>query len=365
VPIDRPAEDWLDAPLLYVASHDQWPFTEPDDERLGRIKRFIEFGGLLVISPDVGNRKFVDSIVEALEGVYPHKFQDVPADDALRDIVYPLPNAELQSMHNGVRHLAVVIPADSSLALQIDRQRDATPWQVMANLYQYAIGRRRPSGKLDRIVSREPLAGADRTFTVARVRHPGNWNPEPLGYAQLDRAMRRKVNAAVTTQAVDITDLSGDMKFAHVVGTTDPDFTEAHVRAVRDYVADGGTILLEAAGGGHAFATAARRLLVQAWPEARIVSVPADHPILSGEGLPGGTDSRRVSYTTFYQQRLGGQSRPVLQAVFIDGQPRALLSAEDLNHGLLGSPVWGVFGYDSESARNLLANMINWAHQDN
>lgn len=42
-----------------------------------------------------------------------------------------------------------------------------------------------------------------------------------------------------------------------------------------------------------------------------------------------------------------------------------ILATSDIMHGLLGRPCWGIHGYDSETARHLLWNIVTWANREN
>ena len=55
------------------------------------------------------------------------------------------------------------------------------------------------------------------------------------------------------------------------------------------------------------------------------------------------------------------ETAPRLRGIFLDGQPRVLFSREDLTYGLLEQPCWGVVGYASSSARDLMANIVRHA----
>ncbi len=67
----------------------------------------------------------------------------------------------------------------------------------------------------------------------------------------------------------------------------------------------------------------------------------------------------RLDYRPFaFEVFSARETRPRLRAIFVDGEPRVLFSREDISHGLLDQPVWGVAGYSPESARNLLGNIL-------
>ncbi len=354
-------EEWLEAPMLYLASHE--PLSLTDDEK-ARLKRYIDLGGMLVVNADGRNRGFTQSLEELFAEMYPYEFQTVERDDPVFDIVYHLSNMNVRSLHNGVRHLVVELPGDAAADWQSRNTRDLDSWKLMANLFQYAIERTKPRARLDRHITEKTGAGG-RPVHVGRARYAGNWNPEPLAWHRLDVHAANNEKATLITHEFDLAQLAdANMSMVHVVGTDAASFTPDEIAAIKQYVNDGGVLVFEAAGGRTAFTSSVTRMLNQAWPEQRLRRVDGASPILTGDDT-GGYDCTRIDYRMFYKQRLGAANRPSLQAMFIDNQPRIIISAEDITEGMLGQPVWGVFGYDSESASRLMTNIALWSAKIN
>src|SRR6185437_13360692 len=55
VPLDRDWTDWMDSPILYLASHKPVPLAEAD---YGKIRSFVTNGGLLFMQADGGSPEF-------------------------------------------------------------------------------------------------------------------------------------------------------------------------------------------------------------------------------------------------------------------------------------------------------------------
>ena len=362
VGIDNPAESWLDAPILYLASHQPLQLT---DDQLARIKRYIDLGALLVVNVDGGERRFAESVRETFERLYPYKFAQVSADDDIYDIVYQINDQNVQSLNNGVRHLVVMLGKDAGAAWQTQSTRDPSPWYLMANLFQYAIEKSQPRARLE-VHHEEKQRNAGRTVHVGRARYDGNWNPEPLAWERVDTFASNQGKTGIETHEVDLANLAGqDVSLVHVAGTDAVKFTPDEVEAIRRFVNDdGGVILFESVGGKPAFNTSVLAMVREAFPGADMLPrrLSATDALISGAA--GGYDLGKVGYRLFYKQRMGADTRPMLQAIFIDGKPRVLISAEDLSVGALGQPVWGVFGYDSDSALKMLTNIALFAARE-
>ncbi|NBC11392.1 MAG: DUF4159 domain-containing protein [Planctomycetes bacterium] len=353
-----PPRDWLDAPILYFASHQS--AEQLSEQQRARIKRYIDLGGTLVINDDGGSGTFTRSMRDILEQIYPYRFKPVPRRDPLRDIVFHVSNAKVMSMHNGVRHLVVELPGDAGWVWQSRQTRDRTAWHVMANLFQYAVERATPRNRLDEHVATRRGAGG-RVVHVGRARYQGNWDPEPLAWERMSVFTANAGKASPITHRLDLAEIAdAEVSMIHIVGTDAVEFTEAQINAIRQYVAGGGVICFEAAGGDTAFSSAAQQMLKKAYPGRRIGRLPTTSPVISGAGI-GGFDCSRIDYRVFYKQKLGTAHRPSLQAMMFDGRPQIIVSAEDFTEGMLGQPVWGVFGYDRDSARKLMTNIALYA----
>lgn len=361
ISVERPATDWMDAPILYIASHRSLDLT---DEQWEKLKRFVDLGGLIVTTADDSSGAFTRSVTRGFEQLYPYSFTRVDDDDPLLDIVYPLDRSNVRSLHNGVRHLVLHIPYDVSGMFQLKNTENEEPWHLMANAFQYAIGKSgTPTPRLERHYI-EKERRASRSVRVGRVEHGGNWNPEPGAWPQLDIFATNASRVGFDPYALPMEDLGGaGMAMAHIAGVGATEFTDEQARALRKYVFNGGVACLETVAGDADFQASLGELLKKAFPGKRLRMLPANHPIITGEGLDGGFDNSSVDFRRFYKQRLGDLivSRPQLMAIEIDGEIRVVVAYDGLSSGMAGVKSWGIFGYDIPSARRIMTNIALYA----
>jgi hypothetical protein len=362
VDITSNPEEWLDAPILYIAGHQPLKLT-PDQEQ--KIKRYIDLGGLVITTADDGDPGFTRSVTEMFERLYPqHKLQRLSPKDDLMDLVFPLQGERLgaQSLHNGVRHLALHIPRDLSWTLHSSSHTDDYAWQFLTNAYYYATEKGQARPRLDQHYLARGAGGGPK-ITVARVRHEGNWDPEPLAWEVQSNAMFNAKKADVTPKVVEWADLpQSGAKFAHVVGTGPVTFSQEQVQAIKQFAAAGGVLLFENAGGRGEFSKAVLDMLAAELSDqpARPLSLQSD--LVTGKRFQG-YDVSRADYRSFTVLRSGRFRGPRLQAVSFEGEPRILVSGEDLTMGMLDQPVWGVYGYSSQAAQQLMTNLVLWSQQ--
>lgn len=249
VDLDTKPEQWVDAPILYLAGHKPLPFSGPDDPSLLKIKRFIDLGGVLVTNADGGSGTFTASVRKHLESVYPYKFEAVDKDDELFHIVRPVERQRAASMHNGVRHLVVHFPSDPAAHYQVSSGREPDAWHLMGNIFHYAIEKKEPRAKLDRHLEWRRGGKAGPKVAVGRVRHKGNWDPEPLAWDRFAVAAANARKADLKVRVVDAADAaSSGAALLHVVGTEAAELTSDQLQALIEHARSGGVVLFEAAG---------------------------------------------------------------------------------------------------------------------
>ena len=423
VPLNTAPETWLDAPILYFASHkppkfrdetmeldpslemvirDRLGMNEPEEEEVegeaaegqpdsaqnrraeeeeeeeeepepllknevlkAQLKRYIDLGGMLLTSADAGNAAFTREIENLMEELYPqYRFEPVDPDDDLYGMVFKVNGRRLplRSIHNGIRHLVVHSSRDLSLNFQMNQTRNLAPWQFMANAYYYATEKGRIRAKLEKhYEERSSSVLPKNKVVVGRGKYDGNWNPEPLAWEMQGNFMYNHNLTEVEMEPVELAEMGdANVSMVHVTGTEAPEFTDEQLAGLSSYVGNGGVVLFEAAGGKLDFADSVVAELRKAYPEKSVRPISLEHPVIEGA-----YDMSEVDYRIFAVFRMGRITTPRLQAILFDNEPRILISYEDMTEGMLDQPVWGVFGYSSESARKLMANIALWSSEIN
>ncbi len=372
VPITADPSGWLDAPLLYIASHEALPY-DVESEQVDKLRDYMMRGGMIVATADAQSRRFGQSVEALATAMFPDaRWRKLSADHELFHVVYdvsdPLP--EVWGLSNGVREILILLPrGDVGEILQATggeptgKRSEIAAYHLLSNIVHYASGLepfpQRLAGYADQKDDARPAAS---TVRITKVRYDGNCDPELAALTHFAQWMHRHNATDVTISEIALDELAADAhpRLVVMTGVEAHMLTTRELRAIETYIRAGGTILVETAGGVGEFSRSVERQLseqlgARTGPLAR-------HAIVTGKGVRGAGDCRSVAYTPSAALRFGaGEHRPRLRGLALDGDIRVIFSHEDLTHALLGRPVWGVCGYDTDSARRLLRNIVAYA----
>ena len=142
-----------------------------------------------------------------------------------------------------------------------------------------------------------------------------------------------------------------------MTGTAAFAFTPAQRACLRKYLDEGGTLIVDAAGGNSAFARAAEELFAKLLPGALPRRLPPDHEVYTRSGPPIRTFAYRKAVSLPAEQR----GKPRILAFMLRNRPAIFFSREDLTAGLVGYPCWGLKGYEPETAFRIMRNLLLYA----
>ena len=359
--------DWLDAPILYLAGS-QPPKLNPAD--LEKLRQFVEAGGLLFTHCDANNDSFNRFAYDLAAKLFPsYEMQDLPPNDELYSLQYKIafPRPRLRVVRNGTRILMVHSPQDLAGAWQQRAEKTKRgEFELGVNLFIYAAGKADLRNRLASPYLPEPAEQPTGTVKVARLKYPGNWDPEPGAWRRFARYFQGQTGVEAQTKAIEIKDLADqtaeEITFAHLTGTAAHTFNDADASALAAFVERGGVLLIDNCGGSPAFAASVQTLLTKAFPNTKPQAMKGDHPLLKGDGAAL-TDLSKPRLRPYALAKLGPPS-PHLH-LLTGGKGTVIYSDIDLTSGLLGTHTWGILGYDPSYAQELLKNVVIWTSRRN
>jgi hypothetical protein len=355
-------QDWMDAPIAYLASHDPVALTSQQAQQL---KAYIDHGGLLFTNADADSASFSQFVEELAKQLYPQfQMRDLPPDHDIYSMIYKMSGEKvppLRGLSNGVRLLIIHSPTDLAATWQnrLPKARPI-PFQLGANIFVYATGKAPLRHRLDSPLVPDVPDKPLETFTIARIKHGGQWDPEPAAWGRMARWFRKETNVVLNVVTTDAASLRRkDTPFAHLTMAAPWKLSEAEQESLRTFVREGGLLLLDPAGGSQDVAVALQRNVAQAmFPEVSPRDVNAEDQFIGGTGA-GMTTLEKPLMRVYAVEQLSN-NLPAMQIMPV-GRGWIVISKLDLMSGLLGTNTWGILGYDPNYAQPLMKNLILYA----
>jgi hypothetical protein len=359
VPLDHDYTDWMDSPILYLASHRAPHFSRRDEENL---RNFVRAGGMVFAQSDADSIEFTRFIEDLSHRLFPlYEMQDVPANHPLYSVLYKVkPEPPLRMVSNGSRILLLHSPTDLTKVWQArDAQHRPMPFELGTNLFVYAAGKRDLRNRLETTYIPPVAQPSVQTVPVARLRYAGNWDPEPGAWPRYQRWFQRQTGYALDVREVamkDLTPQTAPLACLTVTARYSP--TAEEVAAIKRYVTSGGVLLVDVTGGGRGFGEQLQSDLFRAaFPDTPSRVIGTNHPLLSSGGS-GMEDLSRPRLRQYTVDQLGTHAG--LPKEIAAGRGHVLFTSLDLISGLLGTNTWGILGYEPAYAQALLKNVIFW-----
>ena len=354
-----PVAEWHDAPILLLTGCNRIELSDAD---LYKLRTFVHQGGTIFSITECDGEAFRKGVREVYGKLFPgRELTATPADHPIYSAYHRLaPTVRFYEVSNGVRPLAVHTDVDLVRPWQARLHHTETDaYTAAVNVVAYTNDKTALAGELrSRGTSLWPgeYDGAyRRTVRLARLRHAGNCDPEPLAYERFARLLVRRTGTKLELRGPLAAGKLAESGAAVAVltGTGRLVLSLAEREALRDWVRRGGTLLIDAAGGSETFAESAEALLIDCF-QARPRRVAITAPLFQ---LPG-FEIKKVQYRRRTRRLFGDPTRPYLHTVLVDGRPGVYLSRFDLTAGLVGYSSYTVEGYAPESAYEMLRNVV-------
>jgi hypothetical protein len=352
----------LDSPILYLASHKPVKLAEAD---FGKIRSFVNNGGLLFMQADGGSPEFDAFARQAAHKLFPdYEMEPLPPNDPLCSTVFKIkPDGKLFMVTNGSRILMLYASEDLSKSWQLrDDKNKPFPFEFGTNLFIYAAGKRDLRNHLVSTYIPPINDAPTATYRIARLKYPGNWDPEPAAWQRFSRWFQLNTGYGLEIVDTPIKDLKPDAApIAHLTGTARYDLTPAEADALKRYVEAGGVLLVDLCGGTGQFDKSVQSsLFLTAFANTPSHVMPPTHPMLNATAS-GMEDLAHPVLRPYVIETLGHAAGLGLPEESAAGNGRVIFTSMDLTTGLLGTTTWGILGYDPNYAQSMLKNVILWS----
>jgi hypothetical protein len=234
VPSAREWTDWLDSPVLFIASHQAPKLT---DAEFARLRAFVDAGGMIVTHADNGAMAFSSFTGTLIRRIFPGQIlTPLPRNHAIWSLQYKLQQSQfdLKAISNGARVQLLHIGSDVAAAWQLRDGGRRAMFELGANLFAYAAGK--PDLRVSVALSVPPEIPdkAQHTVDVARIRYDGAWDPEPFAWTRYSRQFKLETSWGIAVGEMPAMDLSPSrVTLAHLTGAAAVQFDDAHAAALR------------------------------------------------------------------------------------------------------------------------------------
>ena len=357
---DAPLADWLEAPILYITGTHDPKFTVKE---FSQLREFVRQGGTIFSTAVVPGANFSRMVREAYVAMFPeYGLLPVPQLHSIYSsrTRFPLRAAKRKFyvMSNGVRPLIVHTNQDLSTDWRkMESSRSAAPFRTGANVIHYTTGW---LGSLDEpgVGSRlGPYTGKyQHTVTLAILKHPANCQPEPGAHRRLALLMahrtQTKINLVGPIEIKRLADTGAAI--ATLTGTKAITLSAGDRDTLKAFVAAGGTLVVDAAGGAKRFSASAEKMLKNIFGASALAPLPPDAAVYRLKGYEIG----KVRYRPKTHKRLAVQAAPRIRGVTVGGRVGVFFSREDLTAALANRHAFPIDGYAPESAYDLMRNIV-------
>ncbi|HEV8608141.1 MAG TPA: DUF4159 domain-containing protein, partial [Tepidisphaeraceae bacterium] len=355
---ERDWADWLDAPILMMSSHAA-PKLKAEDYT--KLRAYVDAGGMIFTHADGGSMNFNTFAGELAKKLFPeYPIANLPQDHEIYSIQYPMKTKpQLKFVSNGSRILMVHSPADLTTAWQVRDLSKRVNFELGINLFVYASGKAELRNRLNSLYIAAAEGKSARNVRMARVKHGGNWNPEPYAWERFSRYLKQQAGWTMEMVVAEAGQLRVESTpMAHLTGTAELNLSDSEVTGLRNYVEGGGTLLIDACGGSGLFAQSVGAILARGIPEARAQGVGGSDPMLRASA-PGMEEIGVAVLRPYAEQRLGKGAGRIEQMQV--GKGRIIICGIDFSSGLVGANAWGIIGYEPGYAMKLVKNVVIWA----
>ncbi len=379
-------EDLLQSPILFISGRDGLEMSAKEKESL---RKYIEMGGFVFAEACCGGKEFDRAFRELMAELFPdNPLRLLPPDHPVwyaEQRIDPDYLKPLFGIDTCCRTSVVYCPENLGCFWDLDRGDEVfLPTEVRAevdaamatgaNVVAYATNRvLRDKLEMVPVPNDDSLAEAMArgSLQIAKLQHHGGSDDAPRAITNALRAFGSQLNVRVNTRRTVISPLDkslSDFPIAFFQGRRNFSWTEEERSAIAEFVANGGFLFGDSICASQPFTVAIRRELAAIFPNAKLMRIPAEHPMFSDQFK--GFDLSSVELRHPPQEGGAGPAiaklervTPVLEGVQIDGRFVAVFSPFDLSCALENPAAIDCEGYSHKDAARIITNIVLYAMQ--
>ncbi|MBS3762650.1 MAG: DUF4159 domain-containing protein [Planctomycetes bacterium] len=366
MPLDAPLDHISSAPILYISGRRKFGLNPKERKNL---KAYIRGGGFVLVDDNEGDRRFDQSfrkfVTEHLPG---ERFQKLASNHPVYTYHYKLPADQrppLEAVRGPCSMSVLYIPGGVTCSWDLGRT-SSPDFKLGINILAYATGMKKLKGKMSqweepvRTPPQQHEAGELKgAFVLGQLVHQGNWKPHEKVWPFILTKANKEAGVGLFSEPVALNPEEDSLFQAHflnIIGTKDPNLSEATRKKIRRYVERGGFVFAEAACGSAKFDRAFRQLMKDIFPQQELQRLPEGHPLWKL-----GRKLEKVNYSPVVERKNPALESPYLEYIELEGRLVVVYSRYDLSSAVAGHPCFTCPSVLAPSASELMLKVVLFA----
>ena len=370
--------DPTELPILYFTG---WkPLPAFDEGTIQRMRQYLLEGGTWVVHSNCGRPEFNSSFKREIARIFPDReLAGIPTDHPVFSSFYPVKSMRvrrgsepwrtvppyLEVINIGTRAAVIFSPIDLSCGWNADAnpieggilydQADALKLGSNIMTYclaEYQYGRFFANSK---VYHQSDIATRDQ-LVLGQIVHNGDWDPTPHGLPNLLKTIDQSTTLSVQFKRMAVDPEKGDIfsyPVLYMTGQRKFEFNDATRKRLREYLDNGGVMIVDCAAGASEFDLAFRAEMKEIYKDRPLKPLAKNHPLLKFI-----FDTTRVELAPMARRLAGHVDSPQLEVVEVDGVLPVIYSRLSLSAGWEQLPRAYNLGYADEDALKLGVNVM-------
>jgi len=374
--------DPTELPILYFTG---WkPLPQFDDATIANMRQYLMDGGTWVVHSSCGRPEFNASFRREIARIFPDRqLAPIPGDHPIYSAYYkitemrvrngkapwvkaPTSAGLLETINIGSRAAVIFSPIDLSCGWNADTnpieggvlydQSDAL--KLGGNIVTYCLAEYQYGRFFDHMKVYHQATEATRDqLVIGQVVHNGDWDATPHGLPNLLKTIDQSTTMHVQFKRVPVDPEKADIfsfPVLYMSGQRDFQFSEKTAKRLREYLDNGGALVVDDVIGSYEFNEAFKREIQKVYPDKQLKPLPEGHPLFKYVN-----DVSKVHLAPMAAKELGGDvMAPSLLVIEVDGSLPVIYSPLSMSAGWEQLPRAFNKGYADDDALKLGVNVF-------
>lgn len=370
--------DPAELPILYFTGWKTLP--QFDNVTIEKLQTYLLNGGTWVVHSNCGRPEFNNSFRKEIARILPgRELAPIPTDHPIYSAFYKITEMQvrkgkdafqktppyLEVVNIGTRAAVIFSPIDLSCGWDVAAnpieggilyaQDDAL--KLGSNIMTYCLAEYQYARFFANAKVYHQSADATRDqLVLGQLIHNGDWDPTPHGLPNLLKSIDQNTTLHVQFKRVAVDpekDNLASFPILYMTGQRKFAFSEPVRKKLREYLDNGGAMLVDCAVGASEFRDAFRDEIKQVFPNKQLKAISTNHPMLNFM-----YDQRKSALSPMAAEALGDSVPPRLEIIESDGLPQVIFSPLSMSAGWEQLPRAYNMGYADDDALKLGVDVL-------